>query len=386
MKKINIRLKQMSILSLLPIVLLLLSLVFTSNLVSKEIKTVIASGYGTTEKNAVNSALVNALEQVVGVYLESENYVENYITIEDKILSKTEGYIDSYKILRTEDDTENNVVAVTIRAKVIRENLEEDLKLLGLLSKQMDMPRVMLVFFSENEEFYLKNKSNQKIIDKFYYGITEVLSQRGIFVIDKSTMVDFYKEQKDISFSELSNRIADYGLKVNADFIIRYDLHIAKDGSVVYSDAELISSSTSKIFASVSELKECGNYDKENEVLNKMLISRSLGKDIGKKLLSKIMLAWEDLVENGKYFTLVLEGYVSYSKVLNFEKYLLKIKNNISELREIESGDNKSTILLRYKGSRNNLKQEIFSVFKMNKWAVRLLRSESSRMSIKILK
>ena len=55
-------------------------------------------------------------------------------------------------------------------------------------------------------------------------------------------------------------------------------------------------------------------------------------------------------------------------------------------MREIESGDNKTTMLLRYSSSRNELKQELFSIFKKNKWSVRLVRSESNRMSVKILK
>ncbi len=366
--------------------LVIVFLLFQINLFAGEIKTVVASGYGPNSKTAVNSALVNALEQVVGVYLESENYVRNYMTIEDKILSKTEGYIESYVILRTEDDTENNLIVATVKARIIQQNLEEDLKELGLLSKQMDMPRVMLVFFSENEESYLKDKGNRKIIDKFYYGITEVLSMSGIFVIDKSTMSDFYKEQKDISYADLSNRIADYGLKVNADYIIRYDLHISSDKSTIYADAELISSSTSKILGSTNKTIGCGSYDEKNEILNKMLTARKLGKKIAVDLLSKIKIAWKDLVDNGKYFTLVIEGYTSYAKVLNFEKYLLKLDNGISEMREIESGDNKTTMLLRYSSSRNELKQELFSIFKKNKWSVRLVRSESNRMSVKILK
>ena len=366
--------------------LLLFNFAFQSNLFSGELKTVIASGYGVDMKNAVNSALINALEQVVGVYFESESYVKNYITIEDKILSKTEGYIESYEILRTEDDNENNLIIATVKAKIIKENLEEDLKELGFLSTQLDMPRVMLVFYSENDELYSSNKDSKKIIDKFYYGITEVLSMSGIFVIDKSTMNDFYKEQKDISYADLSNRIADYGLKVNADYIVRYDLHISNDKSSIYADAEVISTSTSKILGSVNKLMECGEYNKANETLNKIITARRLGKSISNVLLSKIKIAWKDLVENGKYFTLVLEGYRSYSKVLNFEKYLLKLDNNIFEMREIESGDNKTTIIIRFKGSRNNLKQELFSTFKKNKWTVRLVRSESNRMSVKILK
>jgi len=366
--------------------LIFVFVLFQSNVFAGKIKTVVASGYGPNSKTAVNSALVNALEQVVGVYLESENYVRNYMTIEDKILSKTEGYIESYVILRTEDDTENNLIVATVKARIIQHNLEEDLKELGLLSKQMDMPRVMLVFFSENEESYLNDKKNRKIIDKFYHGITEVLSMSGIFVIDKSTMSDFYKEQKDISYADLSNRIADYGLKVNADYIIRYDLHISSDKATIYADAELISSSTSKILGSTNKIMECGPYDTNNEILNKMVTSRKLGKSIAVDLLLKIKTAWKDLIENGKYFTLVLEGYTSYAKVLNFEKYLLKLDNGISEMREIESGDNKTTMLLRYSSGRNELKQELFSIFKKNKWSVRLVRSESNRMSVKILK
>jgi len=83
---------------------ILLLLFFVPLLVASEIKTVIASGYGSNLEKAKNTALKNSLEQVIGVYLKSNTYLKNFTTIEDNIYSSTEGYIDSYEILRTDLD------------------------------------------------------------------------------------------------------------------------------------------------------------------------------------------------------------------------------------------------------------------------------------------
>lgn len=356
----------------------LLLLFFVPFLIASEIKTVIASGYGSDLEKAKNTALRNSLEQVIGVYLKSNTYLKNFATIEDNIYSSTEGYIDSYEILRTDLDGTTGGRIVTVQANIIITNLTEELEKLGILAQKMDFPRIIVI---ENNS--KKNTTDSYLKKKCYNGIVQILTENNFFIIDKTTTEDFNQEQKDIAFSELNNKIAEYGLKINADYIIRYDLRTSKKSLLTYCDCEVISSSTGKVIISIDQSLPISSTQQNSEIA-KIVQARTVGKKIGVSLVGKIQQNWTSRIEKGKLYTLILEGYNHYTKVLDYEEKLQKIKG-INAVSEVESGDQKTTILIRYKTSRSELKNKIFKLFKNFDWSTRLIRSENNRMFVKIL-
>lgn len=84
-----------------------------------------------TKKRALAEAQKAAVEQVVGVHLTSRTRVEKAITIEQRILARTEGYITRYEILKEMED--DGFYKTRIRAWVALSQISEDLKELGLL-------------------------------------------------------------------------------------------------------------------------------------------------------------------------------------------------------------------------------------------------------------
>ncbi|MBI3292221.1 MAG: hypothetical protein HYZ73_05375 [Elusimicrobia bacterium] len=84
-----------------------------------------------TKKRALAEAQKAAVEQVVGVHITSRTRVEKAITIEQRILARTEGYISHYEILK--EGQEEGFYKTRIRAWVRTSQISEDLKELGLL-------------------------------------------------------------------------------------------------------------------------------------------------------------------------------------------------------------------------------------------------------------
>lgn len=84
-----------------------------------------------TKKRALVEAQKRAVEMVVGVYISGRILVEKAITVKDRIISKTEGYIDSYKILS--ESQKGDLYKVKIKALVRITQINEDLGELGLL-------------------------------------------------------------------------------------------------------------------------------------------------------------------------------------------------------------------------------------------------------------
>jgi hypothetical protein len=78
--------------------LILLSFAFAEE---EKSTAVIVSGYGLTEEDALKNAFAAAVEQAVGTLVSSTLLVENSELVNEKILSLSNGFIETYKKLST---------------------------------------------------------------------------------------------------------------------------------------------------------------------------------------------------------------------------------------------------------------------------------------------
>ena len=122
---------------------------------------VTVSGQGESESTALHAAMRQAIEQQVGVYLDSRTYVENFQLINDRIYTQTNGYSRSYEILNK--SYLNGLWTVEIRADVSEEKLRADLmsqlQKKALIGANMMDPRVGVLAVNSNggEDMQLEN-------------------------------------------------------------------------------------------------------------------------------------------------------------------------------------------------------------------------------------
>lgn len=89
-----------------------------------ETETVEATGVGKTVEDAEKNALINAVQKVVGAYVDAEILVKNEDIIHDQILSASSGFITSLEVKikphkrRTDDLFETTIKAVVQKGKV----------------------------------------------------------------------------------------------------------------------------------------------------------------------------------------------------------------------------------------------------------------------------
>lgn len=77
---------------------------------------VTVTGQGASVREAVHQALRSAIEQSVGVALDSRTRVEQYRVLEDRIYAHSEGFIESYRIVS--EQKIGGVTRVTVSAEV----------------------------------------------------------------------------------------------------------------------------------------------------------------------------------------------------------------------------------------------------------------------------
>ncbi len=123
---------------------------------AQETKTVTAEGVAGIHQGAldiardqaIEDAQKRAVEQAIGIMIDSQTQVENYQLISDRILSQIKGYITRYAVIGENQDS--GLLRVRISAEVALGKLGEDLTAIGILMGQMHKPRTMILVAEQN--------------------------------------------------------------------------------------------------------------------------------------------------------------------------------------------------------------------------------------------
>lgn len=111
--------------------------------------TIYSNNVGSARTQALKNAQRQAVEQGVGVVIDSNTLARNYEVIRDEILSTSQGFVSSYEILK-EGIVGGTVYEVTIRADVEEGKIKESLTALRILHKKMGNKRLMIVYHSQD--------------------------------------------------------------------------------------------------------------------------------------------------------------------------------------------------------------------------------------------
>lgn len=99
---------------------------------------VVATGYGTTVREAYKAALRSAVEQVVGTMIDATTLVENDKLIEDEILSYSAGMIATAKAVGEPKKSADGIYAVKVKASVKKSQLQEKLRATSAVNVALD--------------------------------------------------------------------------------------------------------------------------------------------------------------------------------------------------------------------------------------------------------
>ncbi len=99
-------------------------------------------------ESAIQNAFRRAVEQAVGVMIESESVVNNFELVKDKICSQSAGYIKKYSI--TKENFDGDICTVEIKALVSKVKLEKGLDSHGLMMKKMGKPRIVMLLSEQS--------------------------------------------------------------------------------------------------------------------------------------------------------------------------------------------------------------------------------------------
>lgn len=196
---------------------------------------------GLARDNAIRDALRKAVEQAVGTMVASETLVENFVTVRDNILSRSQGYVQSYKVVKQE--ARGDLYSATIEATVAIGSLKSDLAALGLLQARVGKPRTLFMIAEQNigqeiavfwwswwgrggAEF--RGQSVEMAVSET--ALKEEFLGKGFNVVDISAATGQFEVSNAYRIADLTNDGArTFGKKLNAEVVI-LGKALAKEG------------------------------------------------------------------------------------------------------------------------------------------------------------
>jgi hypothetical protein len=307
--------------------------------VQSDSKEVIAKGLGAilagdevkAREDAINSALRNAVEQVVGTMVESDVLVENYQTVEDQIYTRTKGYVQKYDVISTSKQLDN-ALEITIRAVVKITDLQSDLEAIGVLLSRKGKPRTMVMIKEKNiaEHYYQfgmdMNTTETAIMD-------ELMNFGFPFVDATQSQVAIASDVVGSALNGDANAAASIAARFGAEIIITGTAvsKVASGGPAVLRktgfkscqanlNLRVIRSDDAKIIAVASTNDRAAHID---EITGGTEALKKAAKKAAMELKNEIVAAWQKDVYSSAQVQLHVTNISSFSQ-LNTLKNSLK--------------------------------------------------------------
>jgi len=208
-------------------------LVWSIGASGQEVQVVTSKGEGWFEGNdpligkdrAVRDALAKAVEQAVGTMVLAETRVQNFQLLSDEIYTKTDGFVQNYKIIN--EKAEKNVYEVTIQATVSTGSIKDKLDALGLLINQVGKPRIMILIAEQNigkQHYYYwwgHHRGEQADLTIAENTIMDRFREKGFELVDHNAQSKDIKVAPAYRVAELNDRAAiTLGKQADAEVVI----------------------------------------------------------------------------------------------------------------------------------------------------------------------
>ena len=386
---------------LLAMLLLPLAVGLAQGDASSEAKEVVASGLGSiiagdvahARDDAIEDALRKALEQALGILVESETLVENFQLIEDNIFSKTQGYVQSYDVIR-EGKRDEQLYEITLRAVVKMADLQTDLDAIATLMRRKNTPRMMVMIEERNIGeapgilHYFEadmNSAETAIMDAFM--------AKGFKFVDRATVMRNLDREKAAAILEgNAAEAAALGRSVGAEVVITgkalakavvVEAFGAKTRSQQATlNVKVIRTDTGDILATSSAQ---GAYPHIDDVVGGTKAIQKACEKLCAELIDEIIERWQEDVSQGTTITLKVRGISDYDMLNTFKSSLKYYVRGLSTVTQRDWYEGFATLEVVMTGNADDLAQRL-SGKDINGISVRVIGMSQNSVTVELRK
>ncbi|SVC92184.1 uncharacterized protein METZ01_LOCUS345038, partial [marine metagenome] len=197
-------------------------LLFSKTLEVTGSATIYSGNAGSAKNQALKNALRQAVEQGVGVFIDSNTLSQNYEVVKDEILSTSEGFVSSYDIVREGTTSGGTVYEVTLKVEVQEGRIKDKLSALRILHQKMGNKRLMLIYQSSDP--HAVPRDNGAVLTTLGV-VRDEFSRKGFRMFNELVMKEVYRaiEQEAIVDRPVDSLIA-MALDQRAEILVRMEM------------------------------------------------------------------------------------------------------------------------------------------------------------------
>lgn len=345
----------------------------TQDITSTGVAAILQGDKAIARDNALQDALRKAVEQAVGTMVSAETVVENYQLIRDSILTKSQGYIQNYKVVSESPSAE--LYQVTISATVALGNLKNDLSALGILMQRAQKPRVLFMIAEQNigQQFFIfwwhgksEFKGQQFDMSVSETALKEEFLNKGFNVVDSSVATGKIEVSNAYRIADLTDAGAiSIGRQLGAEVIVKGKA-LAKEGprtkgSNVGSYVADITVSALRVDngAVLGSARGHGVSRHISEVTGGTEALERAAREASGKMVDQIVAKWSSEVSGGGLVQLTVRGIGEYSDFVKFKDIIQGQIRGVQAIyqRSLEAGT--AVLDIEMKGTAQQLSDEI---------------------------
>jgi hypothetical protein len=319
--------------------------------------------------NAIEDALRKAVEQAVGTLVSSETMVENFQLLNDSIYTKTEGYIQKYKVIS--ESPAENIYKVNIEATVALGNLKNDLAAVGLLMARKHKPRIMIMIAEQNIgqqylSFWWGHQASETNLSITESVLIEKLREKDFNVVDHEAKARNIKIGKPYQVANLDDNTAvSLGNQYDAEVVIVGKALAKYIGSVMGTSmksvqanmsARAIRTDNGAIIASANTHGAAVHID---EVTGGSDALKKAASDLASKLMDQIINTWGKEVGGTTMVQMTINGISSYQDFVKFKNVLQEQVRGVKGVYQRSINAGVAKIDIDIKGDAQSLSDEL---------------------------
>ncbi|MCK4559294.1 MAG: LPP20 family lipoprotein [Calditrichia bacterium] len=363
-------------------------------------KEVVAKGFGAilagdevkAREDAINSALRNAVEQVVGTMVESQVLVENYQTVEDKIYTRTTGYVQKYDIISTSKQFDN-ALEVTIKAVVKVSDLKSDLEAIGVLLSRKGKPRTMVMIEEKNiAEHYYQFGMDMNTTETAI--MNELMNFGFPFVDPTQSKISIANDVVSSALRGDAGAAASIATRLGAEIVItgKAVSKVASGGPDVVRNAgfkscqaninlRVIRADDAKIIAVASASDRAAHID---EITGGIQALQNASKTAALELKDKIINVWQEDVYSSTQVQLHVTNISSFSQLNTLKNSLSYYVRGIQSVHQRSFAEGTALFDIDIKGTAEQMASEL-DAKEMEGIKLQVIGLTQNKVSVKIV-
>ncbi len=319
-------------------------------------KTVESDGSGSSKNAALLDAKRNAVEKGIGTFLISETEVKNFMLQKDVVLTQTMGAVKRYKTLEERKEADGTFY-VRIQAVVSLSGIKADLAALKILLESMDKPRMMVLIREEGG-----NVAESAVLD--------YLTGKNFDLVDAATVAALMEKEDSLIRKATQGdpvAAAKIGAANGAEYVIvgnatkslgHSDLLAStgmKSGQAAIT-AKVINCSNARIIASKTANSAVAHISED--VAQAKATEKAAKKLMDRKLFEQIVSSFQDMVNNGMTFDVVVKNVPDFKTQKAVQK-TIGLLSGVVSVNKRGFGGGEVKLNVQFKGNPDTFAEAI---------------------------